>query len=109
LELTDASSGRGGSWSRDHVIVFDRALGSGLFRVSGGGGVPTAVTAHGDGETAHRWPYFLPDGRHFFYTAVTGACCPPTKPGRIKIGSLDHNEPVVPLLQADSSAIYASS
>ena len=50
LELTDASSGRGGSWSRDNVIVFDRALGSGLFRVSGGGGMPTAVTALADGE-----------------------------------------------------------
>jgi serine/threonine protein kinase/Tol biopolymer transport system component len=108
LELTDASSGRGGSWNRDNVIVFDRALGTGLFRVSGGGGVPTAVTALADGETAHRWPYFLPDGRHFFYTAVTGACCPPPKPGTIKIGSLDKNEPVVPLLEADSSATYVS-
>jgi Tol biopolymer transport system component len=109
LELTDASSGRGGSWSRDNVIVFDRALGSGLFRVSGGGGVSTPVTVLADGETAHRWPHFLPDGRHFFYTAVTGACCPPTKPGTIKIGSLDQNEPAVPLLQADSSAIYVSN
>ena len=108
-ELTTATSGRGGSWSRDNVIVFDRATGSGLFRVSGGGGVATAVTALADGEDAHRWPYFLPDGRHFFYTAVTGACCPSAKPGTIKIGSLDQNEPVVPLLQADSSATYASN
>jgi eukaryotic-like serine/threonine-protein kinase len=109
LELTDASSGRGGSWSRHNVIVFNRALGSGLFRVSAGGGVSTAVTALADGETEHRWPHFLPDGRHFFYTAVTGACCPPTKPGTIKIGSLDQNEPVVLLLEADSSATYASN
>jgi len=116
LELTEASrdgraasGGRGGSWSRDNVIVFNRALGSGLFRVSAGGGVSTAVTALADGETEHRWPYFLPDGRHFFYTAVIGACCPPTKPGTIKIGSLDQNEPVVPLLQVDSSATYASN
>ena len=108
-ELTDATAGRGGSWSRDNVIVFDRAMGSGLFRVSGGGGVATAVTALADGEDAHRWPHFLPDGTHFFYTAVTGACCPPAKPGTIKIGSLDHNEPAVPLLQADSSATYASN
>ena len=40
---------------------------------------------------------------------MTGACCPPAKPGTIKIGSLDQNEPVVPLLQADSSATYASN
>ena len=109
-ELTDATAtgGRGGSWSRDNVIVFDRA-GSGLFRVSDDGGVPAAVTSLAEGETAHRWPHFLPDGRHFFYTSVTGACCPPSKPGTIKVGSLDQNEPTVPLLRADSSAIYVSN
>jgi eukaryotic-like serine/threonine-protein kinase len=107
VELADATTGRGGSWSRDNVIVFDRAIGSGLFRVSSGGGVPTPVTTLADGEDAHRWPHFLPDGRHFFYTAVTGTCCPAAKPGTIKIGSLDQHEPAVALLQADSSATYA--
>ena len=89
------------------MIVFG-SVRSGLFRVSSAGGVPTAVTTLADGEDAHRWPHFLPDGRHFFYTAVTGACCPPAKPGAIKIGSLDPAEPAVALLQADSSATYAS-
>ena len=56
VELADMTSGRGGSWSRDNVIVFDRASGSGLFRVSGGGGPPAAVTALAEGEDAHRWP-----------------------------------------------------
>ena len=107
LELTDAATGRGGSWSRDNVIVFDRALGSGLFRVSSSGGVPTPVTTLAEGEDAHRWPHFLPDARHFFYTAVTGTCCPASKPGTIKIGSLDEHESAVALLQADSSATYA--
>jgi Tol biopolymer transport system component len=107
VELADAAAGRGGSWSRDNVIVFDGATGSGLFRVSSGGGAPTAVTALAEGEDAHRWPHFLPDGRHFFYTAVTGPCCPATKPGTIKIGSLDQHEPPAAVLQADSSAIYA--
>ena len=77
--------------------------------MSSAGGVPTAVTTLADGEDAHRWPHFLPDGRHFFYTAVTGACCPAVKPGTIKIGSLDQDEPAVALLQADSSATYASN
>ena len=40
---------------------------------------------------------------------MTGACCPPPKPGTIKIGSLDQDEPAVALLQADSSATYASN
>ena len=107
IELADAATGRGGSWSRDNVIVFDRAVGAGLFRISSGGGVPTPVTALATGEDAHRWPHFLPDGKHFFYTGVTGTCCPATRPGTIKIGSLDQHEPPVALLQADSSATYA--
>ena len=106
--VADAAGGLGGSWNRDNVIVFG-SLRSGVFRVPSSGGVPTAVTALADGEDAHRWPHFLPDGRHFFYTAVTGACCPPTKPGTIKIGSLDEDEPVVALLPADSSATYAAN
>ena len=59
------------------------ALGSGVFRVSASaGGVPMAVTTLAEEEDAHRWPHFLPEGGHFFYTAVTGACCPPPKPAR---------------------------
>ena len=60
--LADAPAGRGGSWSRANVIVFDRSAGSGLFRVPSAGGAPTAVTTLADGEDAHRWPHFLPDG-----------------------------------------------
>ena len=60
VELADVTSGRGGSWSRDNVIVFDRASGSGLFRVSGGGGPPAAVTVLAEGEDAHRWPVLSP-------------------------------------------------
>ena len=107
IELADGKAGTGGSWNRDNVILFGSS-GSGLSRVSGAGGVPSAVTTLADGEDAHRWPHFLPDGKHFFYTAVTGACCPAVKPGTIKLGSLDQDEPAVALLQADSSATYAS-
>ena len=106
--VADSADGGGGSWSRDNVIVFG-TMRSGVFRALSAGGVPTVVTALADGETAHRWPHFLPDGRHFFYTGVTGACCPPAKPGTIKIGSLDQDEPAVALLQADSSASYSSN
>jgi eukaryotic-like serine/threonine-protein kinase len=107
LVLADAADALGGSWSRDDVIVFG-SVRSGLFRVPSAGGVPTALTAVSDGEDAHRWPHFLPDGRHFLYTAVTGACCPPPKPGVVKISSLDQAEPAAVLLQADSSVTYTS-
>ena len=79
-------------------------------RVSSGGGAPTAATTidPATGETHHRWPHFLPDGRHFVYTASTGTCCPPAKPAMVRIGSLDPNEATVTLFQAESSAAYAS-
>jgi len=107
LVVADAAAAMGGSWSRDNVIVFG-SVRTGMFRVPSAGGVPTALTTLSDGEDAHRWPHFLPDGRHFFYTAVTGPCCPAPKPGVIKVGSIDQAEPAVALLEADSSATYTS-
>jgi Tol biopolymer transport system component len=58
----------GGAWNRSGVILFGTV--SGIQRVSAGGGSPVNVTKvdPGRGETAHRWPFFLPDGRHFVFT-----------------------------------------
>ena len=112
IVLCDAPFGRGGSWSRDNVIVFAPSAGggTGLSRVSSAGGTPAVVTTvdPGTGETNHRWPHFLPDGRHFFYTASTGACCPASQPATIRIGSLDPADATLTLLQAESSMSYAS-
>jgi serine/threonine protein kinase/Tol biopolymer transport system component len=110
IVLCDAFDARGGSWSRDNVILFAPVRPAGLLRVSSAGGTPTGVTtiAPPTGEDNHRWPHFLPDGQHFFYTAITGACCPAAKPSTIKIGSLDAAGAAVPLLQAESPASYAS-
>ncbi|HSR07215.1 MAG TPA: protein kinase [Bryobacteraceae bacterium] len=72
LTLCDAPAGRGGTWNKDDVIVFAPAIVSPLFRVPAAGGTPAAVTAVGDQENAHRYPWFLPDGRHFLYTAYLG-------------------------------------
>ena len=112
IPLCDAPSGRGGTWSRDNVILFSpsSASGTGLMRVSSAGGVPTVVTPVDPAttETNHRWPHFLPDGRHFLYTASTGSCCPATTPSVIRIGSLDPAEAAITLVQTESSASYAS-
>ena len=63
----------GGAWNREGIILFSTSLSSGLRRVSAAGGESTLVTQpdRSSGETAHLWPQFLPDGRHFLYTVVT--------------------------------------
>ncbi|HTR98037.1 MAG TPA: protein kinase [Candidatus Acidoferrales bacterium] len=70
--VCDASSGRGGSWSPKGVIVFAGASSGPLFKVQANGGTPVAVTTLDAkrGETAHRWPCFLPDGEHFLFVAL---------------------------------------
>src|SRR5262249_39693795 len=63
--LCDVKENRGGSWSRDGVILFGGI--EGLYRVSAQGGTPVLATKASPMEEAHRWPYFLPDGKHFVF------------------------------------------
>ncbi|HVS33058.1 MAG TPA: protein kinase [Thermoanaerobaculia bacterium] len=66
--LCEASDGRGGTWSRDSVILFTPSIRDGIFRVPAVGGAPTAVTKLDERhDSSHRFPSFLPDGRHFIY------------------------------------------
>ena len=64
--LCDAPNGRGGSWNRAGFIVFNPDSLGPLYRVSAAGGKVVAVTKR-DGPGTHRWPQFMPDGRHFLY------------------------------------------
>jgi Tol biopolymer transport system component len=58
---------RGATWNRDGTIVFAASTTSALSRVSAFGGSPTAATTLQSGEESHRWPSFLPDGRHYIF------------------------------------------
>jgi len=64
-----AANGRGGSWSSNGTIVFAPGPYSALMRVSASGGEPVEATRLADGgkERSHRFPQFLPDGRHFLF------------------------------------------
>ena len=99
VELCNAIAGRGGSWNADNVIVFaPDAARQGISRVSADGGTPAPVSildTEYPGSPLDRWPHFLPDGRHFLYTAVVGTYCPAEKPARVKIGAIDGSEPAV--------------
>jgi Tol biopolymer transport system component len=101
--LADAPFPLGGTWNRDGVILFGRAIGSPIFRVSAGGGATTPATSldQTSGIAAHGAPFFLPDGRHFFFVVGTG----PTT-GNLYVGSLDSNDAKL-LLRSDSAAVYS--
>ena len=101
--ICDAPNGRGGTWNRDGVIVFaPNNPSTSLLRVSASGGEPSPVTKLQSGETDHRFPSFLPDGKHFLYwTSGTDE-----NSGLVFVGSLDSFE-AQRLLATDSAAIYA--
>jgi Tol biopolymer transport system component len=84
--LAPAANGRGGTWSRDGMILFSPDTGTGLSLVSADGGKASAETALDPRalDGSHRWPCFLPDGRHYLYL-VRGAAA--GKPG-IYVGTL---------------------
>ena len=64
------SYGRGLSWGSRGTLVFCGGPQGPIDEVSADGGVPRVVTTLANGETAHRFPHFLPDGRHFFYSSL---------------------------------------
>ncbi|HEV2063816.1 MAG TPA: hypothetical protein VGS00_04635, partial [Thermoanaerobaculia bacterium] len=106
LTVCDAD-GLGGTWNREGTILF--ALPSSpLYRVPASGGTPIAVTRLDASrhETTHRYPQFLPDGRHFLYLAANLAGGPNDPANQIHVGSLDSKEDR-PVLRADSSTIFA--
>jgi len=76
----------GGAWSRGGVILFGQS-GFGVSRVPVTGGEATQVTTLDSSrkEINHSFPTFLPDGRHFLYTIMSGQ----KETRGVYIGSLD--------------------
>jgi eukaryotic-like serine/threonine-protein kinase len=68
--LAPAPNGRGGTWNAKDVILFSRGTGDVIYRLDPNGTVtPQTTLSTSRGDTSHRWPQFLPDGRHFLYFA----------------------------------------
>jgi eukaryotic-like serine/threonine-protein kinase len=98
---------QGGTWNRDGIIVYARPNDR-FEQVSSNGGAPSPVTALTSGETAHRWPQFLPDGRRFLYLRVSRS---PDRTG-MYVGSLDikpEEQSQSPLLLTNRQAWWVSS
>jgi len=95
----------GGSWSPNGTIVFADTW-QDLYQVRDTGGSPKLVMKAdiADADNTYLFPWFLPDGRHFLFTAWKRG--DPMDRVRILVGSIDSPRSN-PLREAGSSAIYA--
>jgi serine/threonine protein kinase len=107
--LCDALFAWGGTWNRDGTIVFGPDLRGPLYRVPASGGAPAPVTRivrKGSIQT-DRWPFFLPDGKHFLYFADWSSPADPQGDG-IYIGSLDAGEGKLVSAELQGNVFFAS-
>jgi DNA-binding winged helix-turn-helix (wHTH) protein/Tol biopolymer transport system component len=102
IAAVDAGGGGGGSWGKGGVILY-AGYGAGIYVVSEAGGTPRPATSLDPrlGETSHRYPSFLPDGRHFLYSIESAK---PEHSGTF-LGSIDSSEKT--RLIAEEGGIYA--
>ncbi len=105
--LADAPNPRGGAWGRDDVIVFTPDFRDSLYKVGAAGGRPVRVTTLDTTKhTTHRWPFFLPDGKHFIYLATNHSGGSRELNG-IYFGALDGKESKL-LVATEGGGQYAS-
>ena len=107
--LANAPVGSGGAWNRDGTVLYSPVPDSPIIRAAPSAGAVLAIGAAGltrldrPRHTGHRFPQFLPDGRHFLYY-VAGA---PDVRG-VYVSDLDGSLSRR-LLDADAPAAYAST
>lgn len=103
LDICDGGSNRVGSWGPDGTILFVPGWASPVYSVSSNGGTPTPVTQIDKSrqEITHRWPQFLPDGKHFLFFARAPE-------NSVYVGSLGTTERKL-ILKNNANALYSPS
>jgi hypothetical protein len=105
--LAYAPNPRGGSRSANDTIVFASDFQGALVKVSAQGGLTAPATVLDKTvHTTHRWPWFLPDGKHFIFFATNHTGGDPKRNG-VYFGSVDNLETRL-IVATDSAAQYAS-
>jgi dipeptidyl aminopeptidase/acylaminoacyl peptidase len=92
--------GTSGAWAPDGTIVFTPSNTVPLFRIETGGGAAVQLTRLEPPQTGHRYPHFLPDGRHFLFFALG-----PADVKGVSVGSLDSAD-IHRLFPSDSGAVF---
>jgi serine/threonine protein kinase len=73
LEICNATRFRGGSWAPEGIL-FAPDVTNGIFHVAPqAGSTPVQLTSVSPNQTTHRWPVWLPDGKHFLYLGTIHA------------------------------------
>ncbi len=110
VALCEADNGKGGSWNQDDVILFTPSHVGSIWQVPAAGGEPQEVTSVAADSLvrSHRFPRWLPDGRHFLYLAwYTGNDRGPGNETALRLASLDgtvNRE----LISSQTDAVYAA-
>ncbi|HYJ93225.1 MAG TPA: protein kinase, partial [Vicinamibacterales bacterium] len=99
-----------GSWSSANIILFTPSPVSPLHAVPATGGTPRPVTTLDAslGDVLHRNAFFLPDGRHFLYVAVSARTGETTGARAVYVGSLDSSESGRLLIDHGSSVAFSN-
>jgi eukaryotic-like serine/threonine-protein kinase len=89
VAICDAPEARGGSWGRGNVIVLAPSSWGPIAQVPAEGGTPKPVTkaVYSNQGVSDRWPFFLPDGRHFLFVHTPGGDA--DERNEVHFGSLD--------------------
>jgi hypothetical protein len=105
LNIASIQVNLGATWGADNVIVVAPVNRTVLHRVPAAGGTPEPITTLNvqRKENSHRWPHFLPDGRHFLFTARSDV----KENNLVYVGSVDSKD-VKALVAAQSNAVYVS-
>jgi eukaryotic-like serine/threonine-protein kinase len=105
--LADAPNGRGAAWGSDDVILYCANYLGPLMRVSAqGGSVAPATVLDTRKHSTHRFPWFLPDGKHFLFFATSHSGGDPKQNG-VYMASVDNQESRF-IVATDSAPEYAS-
>jgi serine/threonine protein kinase len=103
--LCDAPLGRGGTWNREGLILFSPNLSQPLYEINATGGSAKPLTQMDASrqEVTHRWPVFLPDGKHYiFFVRAANQAATGVYVG--ELGSDQHSQ----IFSSSTNAVYAA-
>ncbi len=88
-------SQRGGDWGRNQSILYTPSTNGSIWRVPASGGTPVQVTQLDTTlvDASHRFPVWLPDGKHFLFALWSNNARVLTEVGGIYLSSVDGMKP----------------